>query len=363
MSAELRLRIGSRTCPVRLGAGAAGELAAVWQPAWRSAAIVGDANVLALYGEALAQQARALSDRVVTAELPPGEAHKTRETKAALEDALLAAGLDRGVCVVAVGGGVSLDVAGFVAATYLRGVPHVNVPTSLLAQVDAAIGGKTGVNTPHGKNLIGAFHQPAAVLIDPELLATLPAEEWPNGLAEMVKHAVIADVSLFEWIEAHVDRLAGPTVLDPHPLRRCVEIKAEIVSRDEREAGLRSVLNFGHTVGHALEAATGHAIGHGRAVAIGMVVEGAVARDACGLPPVAFSRLCHVLTELGIGPGTRPGVPFDALAPFLVADKKRRGDALRLALPRAPGQMAGAADGFTVPVALAALRRAWEETA
>jgi len=359
MPSFLTLRLADgRSCPVHIGAGVLDELARVWRPEWREAALIGDARVLELHGDAVLARLRPLATRVEVLSFPPGEHAKTRATKERLEDALLAFGFSRGCCVVGLGGGVSLDLAGFVAATYLRGVAHVNVPTSLLAQVDAAIGGKTGVNTPHGKNLVGAFHQPAAVLIDPALLSTLPADEWGNGLAELVKHAVIADAELLRELAARATSLREPVSLDERLLRRGVEIKIEIVGADEREAGRRSVLNFGHTFGHAIEHALDHEIAHGRAVAMGMVLEAGVACELCGLPPSELELLRRCLADLHL-PTSPPPIDFSRLAPFLGADKKRRDGELRLALPARLGVMAAPESGYTVPVERERLERVW----
>ena len=353
---------GGRRSEVHIGSGALGRLPRLWRPQWHVAALVGDHTVLGLYGERVAGLLRSVGARVVQAGFPPGEAHKTRQTKRALEDRLLEQGLDRSGCVVALGGGISLDLAGYVAATFMRGVDYLSVPTSLLAQVDAAVGGKTGVNTARGKNLVGAFHQPAAVLIDGQLLATLPADQWPNGLAEMVKHAVIADPELLIWIEQNASQLSQPGALEPYPLQRCVEIKAGVVQRDEREHGLRATLNFGHTVGHALERATDHELPHGLAVALGMVVEARLAQRCCGLAAEDARRVQHVLQQLGI-PLTLPTVSARAVVGHMGADKKRRGDGVRMALPCALGQMAGATDGYTVEVERSLVRKVLRELA
>jgi len=351
---------GRRRCEVRVARGCVDALGALWRPQWRTAALVGDANVLGIHGERVRRLLEATAPRVVVCGFPPGEDHKTRETKATLEDRLMAEGLDRQSCVVALGGGISLDLAGFVAATFLRGVPYINVPTSLLAQVEAAVGGKVGVNTASGKNLVGAFHQPAAVLVDSDFLATLPAKQWPNGLAEMIKHSMIADAGLFAWMEQNTRALARPGEMDDHPLARCVEIKSAVVQQDEQERGQRSILNFGHTVGHALEAATAHHLAHGRAVALGMVLEGELACGVCGLPRPHQQRLIQLLASLGID--TRPpALPFTELVPFLEIDKKRQGGALRMALPLRIGEMAGGQQGYTVEVELERLRQVWEE--
>jgi 3-dehydroquinate synthase len=358
MRSELVLELeGGRRCPIRIGGGSLEELAGIWRPEWEEAALLGDARVLELHGERVASLLRPLVRGLVRLSFPAGEASKTRETKARIEDELLDAGVSRHACLVALGGGVSLDLGGFVAATYLRGIPFLGLPSSLLAQVDASIGGKTAVNTRHGKNLIGAFHQPAAVLIDPELLSTLPPAEWGNGLAEMVKHAVIADAGFFAWIEAHAEELARPGAIDPHALWRCVEIKAEAVQADEREHGRRAILNFGHTIGHAVEALD-PAGGHGRAVAIGMRVESLAAREQLGLPGTERARLLRLLERLGLA--ERAPLGFDRLRPHLGLDKKRRGGALRLALPRALGEMEPSGGSFTVAVSEELLERCWE---
>jgi len=349
-------------CPVVFGSCRADQLAQLWDDRWRQVALIGDDQVLAVHGEGVASALRELAPRVERFGFPPGEANKTRATKARLEDALLAGGYTRReTCVVALGGGISLDVAGFVAATYARGVPHLAIPTTLLAMVDAAIGGKTGVNTEHGKNLVGAVRQPRGVLIDSALLATLPAAEWPNGLAELIKHAAIADAELLRWIEVHADELgAGPCAISDAPLARCVTIKGRIVQADQHERGLRSVLNFGHTIGHAVEHATRHRVSHGLAVAWGMRVEAAVATERCDFPRADHRRLVALLERLVPAPPTLP--PFAELKPFLARDKKSdaRG-LLRLALPRAIGVMARAADGeHTLAVTEEALSAAWQ---
>lgn len=350
-----------RSCAVMVGPGSADLIGQLWQPVWREAALLGDARVMALYGAEVAGRLESICGRVITASFPPGEEHKTRATKALIEDQLLSAGLDRQSCIVALGGGISLDVAGFVAATYCRGVPYLNVPTSLLAQVDACLGGKTAVNTPHGKNLIGAFHQPSAVLIDGRYLGTLPEEEWGSGLAEMVKHAVIADLYFFRWLEDHRGELLRPGCLEPYPLRRCLEIKAAVVREDERESGKRSVLNFGHTVGHALEHALAHQLSHGRAVALGMRVEARVATELCGLSVAELERLERLLSGLRLLEPL-PALGFDDLLPYLRLDKKRKDGALRLALPQRLGSMARGGEEHTLAVPPDVLRQAWERS-
>ena len=344
---------------VRVGVPVAGFLAEAWQPAWRTAVIIGDANTDRLFGEETAAGLRPLAERVMRLSFPAGEEHKTRRTKEMLEDAMLAARADRGCCVVALGGGIALDVAGFVAATFLRGVAHLNIATTLLAMVDAAVGGKTGVNTVHGKNLVGAFHHPRAVLLATPWLASLPPDEMRNGLAEAVKHGVVADESLFAELErmaeTGAERPADPVI------RRCVAVKAAVVAEDARETGRRAVLNFGHTVAHAVEKATGHDVGHGAAVAFGMLAEALVAERHSGFPCRDGQRLRGLLARLGFS--LRPPCAFAAAEPYLFADKKNRDGDVRCALPLALGRMAGAESGWTLPVTPAELRAAFEALA
>ena len=344
--------------PLLLGPGALDALPRVWRPAWHAAALVADRNVMRLYGARALRILRRCTPHILPCAFPAGETHKTRQGKAELEDRLLAAGLGRDTCLVALGGGVALDLAGFVAATYLRGIPHVLVPTTLLAQVDAAFGGKTGVNTPAGKNLVGAFHFPEAVLVDPDLLRTLPRTEWLGGLAEVVKHAVVGDPALFCRLERNAERLCSPGTLDPAALRRAAAVKLDVVADDPFEHDRRAVLNFGHTVAHALEAASGHAVPHGFAVAVGMAVESDVAVASCGFPAAERDRLLALLERLGLPTAAR--LPFARLRRYLAIDKKNRAGAVRLALPRRIGRMAGARSGWTLTVDPAVLQAAWE---
>ena len=354
---DLHAPDGTRS-PLLLGSGAREALARIWRPAWRAAAVIADDPVRRRFAPALLRLLRRRVRVVRCYGFPAGEARKTRAVKAALEDRLLADRLDRDTCIVALGGGVTTDLAGFVAATYLRGVPHVLIPTTLLAQIDAAVGGKTGVNTPAGKNLVGAFHFPAAVLVDPRFLATLPDVEWRAGLAEAVKHAVIADPTLFDRLEGRAAGLRRPRALDTDTLRRCIAVKLAVVRDDPLETGRRRVLNLGHTVAHALEAASRHRIPHGLAVAVGLAVEADLAVARCGLPAADRDRIVGLLRRLGL-PTAHP-MPFDRLRPFLEVDKKNRAGAVRFALPRRIGTMAGARSGWTVEVGLDDVRRAWE---
>lgn len=262
-----------RAYPILLGDGLLGSPALLEPFAGTQALVVTNAAVA---GRHLGKLRASLSatEQVDVVEIGDGESHKTLDTYAAILDALIAKRHNRTTTVVALGGGVVGDVAGFAAATYQRGVGLIQIPTTLLALVDSSVGGKTAVNHATGKNLIGAFHQPRAVIADVGLLATLPEREFRAGLAEVIKYGVIADAVFFAWLESHIQNLLkrNPTQL-VHAVRRSCEIKAEVVADDEREQGRRAILNFGHTFGHAIEAVTGYdQVLHGEAVAAGMVM-------------------------------------------------------------------------------------------
>lgn len=283
--------------------------------------------------------------------LPPGEGTKTRERWATLTDALLAAGFGRDSAIVAVGGGVVGDLAGFVAATYLRGIPLLLVPTTLLAMLDASVGGKVGVDTPRGKNLVGAFHPPEAVVADPEVLADLPEREYRMGLAEAVKHGVIADAAYFEWMEREAPRLLQRHAATlAHLVRRSVEIKAEVVSADERESGRRATLNAGHTVAHALEQVSGFSLPHGEAVGLGLLVESRLAEAEGWCLPGAAARIRALLTVLGLPTRLDPAWRADRLVEAMGRDKKNRAGAIRIAPPVELGRSEARAGEWTVPV-------------
>lgn len=273
-----------------------------------------------------------------------GEPHKTRETWAALTDRMLELRFGRDSCVVAVGGGVTGDVAGFVAATYMRGIPLVQVPTTLLAMIDASVGGKTGVDTPAGKNLVGAFHSPQVVIADPAVLATLPPLQLRSGLAEAVKHGAILDADYFGWIHAHADGLLS---LDGAALAqlvaRSVQLKADIVSADPLETGKRAILNFGHTIGHALERFAGYTIPHGFAVSVGLCVEAALGEAAGVTQPGTADALRALLARLDLP--VRAEYQPDALLDAMVVDKKARASQPRFVLLRAVGACAPDARG------------------
>lgn len=274
--------------------------------------------------------------------LPAGERYKTLRSVAKIYDAALAFGLERSSTLVALGGGVIGDMVGFAAATWLRGIPFVQVPTSLLAMVDAAIGGKTGVNHPGGKNLIGAFYQPRLVWIDPTVLKTLPPREFTSALAEVIKYGVIQAADLFEFLEdrPQLSRYTDFTPADLHYLlRRCAECKAWVVQQDEKEAGLRAILNYGHTLGHALEAATGYRrYLHGEAVAIGMVAAGEIARRLGWWSAAEAERQRRLIEKAGLPSRWPAGIPWEAVLQAMQADKKVKQGRIRFVLPRRIGQ-------------------------
>lgn len=296
------------------------------------------------HGDRVVRMLRAagLSTTVLT--FPDGEPHKTRQTWAALTDRMLELGFGRDSCVIALGGGVTGDLAGFVAATYMRGVPFVQLPTTLLAMIDASVGGKTGVDTPAGKNLVGAFHAPRIVIIDPAELATLPHVELRSGLAEAVKHGAVLDAEYFGWIGENVDALlALHAAALEHLITRSIELKADVVSEDPHEAGLRAILNFGHTVGHALERSSGYGLAHGPAVATGMCIEAALG-EAVGVTRAGTARvLAQLLGRLGLP--THAAADPDELIRAIRIDKKARRAVPRFVLLREVGACARADHG------------------
>jgi 3-dehydroquinate synthase len=330
-TAALTLRHATGDCPIFIGSGAIAEL-----PELTAALLPGRRLAIISDNQVAASVPAPLDAPVLT--FPAGEPSKTRDTWARLTDELLALGVGRDGAIVAVGGGVTGDLAGFVAATYLRGIPFVQVPTSLLAMLDASIGGKTGVDVPAGKNLVGAFHQPAAVVVDPRVLRSLPEREYRSGLAEAVKHAAIADAEHFAWLRAQAEALIArdEAALDAL-LRRSIAIKAAVVMEDEREGGRRAVLNAGHTVAHAVEAASGYAVLHGEAVAIGMVAEARLG-EALGVTAAGTAGALADLLEALALPTLLPGdLSRDAVIAAMQADKKNRGRDIRFALLKAVG--------------------------
>lgn len=309
-------------------------------------AVITDAHVGPLYAR---RAATAFGDRATVFTIPAGEAAKTRETWSQLTDEMLAAGFARDTTVVAIGGGVVGDVGGFVAATYMRGVKVVQVPTTLLAMIDASIGGKTGVDTLAGKNLVGAFHQPSLVIVDPQTLATLPTNQFRAGLAEALKHGVVANAEYFALIAAARESTARDDAMLMDVVTESVRIKASIVERDERESGMRKVLNFGHTIGHAIESVSSYRLLHGEAVSIGMVLEANLA-ERIGVADRGTAAAIHdALTSIGL-PTAVPVLDRDAILHATKSDKKARAGRVEYALPARIGQMAAEHSGWGTPV-------------
>lgn len=337
---------------VTVRAGALDDLADRVRTLWpdRTVALITDETVRALLSDRLAG-----GPWTIVLSVPPGEASKSRARWEALTDALSAAGFSRDAAIVALGGGVVGDLAGFVAATFARGIPFLQVPTTLLAMVDSSVGGKTGVDTPQGKNLVGAFHPPAAVLADPAVLATLPLHHYRGGLAEMAKHGVVADAAYWAELQAAAPALAArsPEILTSL-IRRSVELKAAVVSEDEREAGRRSVLNAGHTVAHAIEQLSRFAVSHGDAVAIGLVAEAHLA-ESIGVATAGLAgEISRGLRTLGLPTHVPGDLAAIALLDAMRLDKKRSSTHLRFALPQRIGVMARDNTSWTIPIADAA---------
>lgn len=303
--------------------------------------LVANPHVFELYGQrAIASLEKAGFD-VAYHLIPDGELHKTLTSVEGIYDAAYAHRMERSSGIVALGGGIIGDMSGFAAATWLRGIQFIQVPTSLLAMVDASIGGKTGVNHPLGKNLIGAFHQPRLVLIDPQVLNTLPVREFRAGMAEVIKYGIICDADLFEQLDA-VDDLSDyshmPESLMQTILLRSCQAKAIVVSKDEKEAGLRAILNYGHTIAHAIESITGYtAVTHGEAVAIGMVAAGEIAVRLEMWPKALSDRQTALIQKAGLPTQVPAGLDHEQLITLLQSDKKVEDGKVRFILPTAIG--------------------------
>ena len=336
------VELGARRYQIQIGAGLLGD-----PTTWRDLAGDGDALIVtnptvgALYLQRLHDALAAAHSRVLSVELADGEEHKHWQTLNQVFDALLRAGCDRRTTVYALGGGVVGDIAGFAAASFMRGVPYVQVPTTLLAQVDSSVGGKTAINHPLGKNLIGAFHQPQGVVCDLGALKTLPERELRAGLAEVVKYGAISDWAFFEWVEQRAAALlARDATALAHAVQRSCEIKAAIVAQDERESDVRAILNFGHTFGHAIEAGLGFGQWlHGEAVAAGMVL-GASLSVRLGLIDAGVThRLTALLSRLGL-PTQAPALGTERWLSLMRLDKKALGREIRFVVLTGKGQAA-----------------------
>lgn len=341
---SVSINLGDRSYSILIGVDLLADPASFdGLPSGGQALIVSNETVAPLYLERLCASLQARHRQVHTVVLPDGEAHKQWPTLQHIFDALLTAECDRKSVLYALGGGVVGDMTGFAAACFMRGVAFVQVPTTLLAQVDSSVGGKTGINHPLGKNMVGAFHQPLRVLCDLGVLRTLPARELSAGLAEVIKYGPIADMDFLAWIEAHVDdlrALAVPAL--SHAVRRSCEIKAAVVSSDEREAGLRAILNFGHTFGHAIEAGMGYGAWlHGEAVGCGMVMAARLSQ-AVGLVDEAFvERIERLVVRAGL-PVVAPVLDarrnVDRYLELMRVDKKAEGGEIRFVLIDGPGR-------------------------
>lgn len=289
------------------------------------AAVVTNPTVAGLYAETVTASLAAAGFQPLLIQVPDGEVYKTSQTLHQVYDQLIEAGIDRRCFIVALGGGVVGDLAGFAAATYLRGIPFVQLPTTLLAQVDSSVGGKTGIDHPRGKNLIGAFYQPRLVLADVDTLTSLPEREYRAGLAEVVKYGVVLDRAFFELLEANLERLlARDRELIITVVARCCALKAWVVEQDEHEAGLRAVLNYGHTLGHAFEALAGYAgLVHGEAISIGMTLAAQISEREGLCSADDRERVVALLHGLGL-PTEMPPADRDELIAALTQDKKSR---------------------------------------
>ncbi|GBC77086.1 3-dehydroquinate synthase [bacterium HR08] len=341
--ARIRVALGERSYDIVIGAevlARAGESVRAVLGGAPRLALISNARVFGLYGAKLRSSLRRAGFPVSVHLIGDGERYKTMRTVERLYGELADQHLDRASAIVALGGGVVGDVAGFVAATFLRGIAYVQIPTTLVAAIDSSVGGKTGVNVPQGKNLVGAFHQPRLVLADVSTLRTLPRRELAAGLCEALKYGVIRDAALFDWIVARVEALKAGEVAALVPvIRRCCEIKADIVRRDERESGLRRILNFGHTFGHALEAVTGYRrFRHGEAVGYGMIMAARLAVRLGLLSSDEAERIRRAVLACGRFPAIADLDP-EAILAAMRHDKKARAGRLTFVLPTRIGHV------------------------
>ncbi len=324
-------------------------------------AIVADSNVAKLYGHSLKERLAGAGLEVDLFVFQSGEQNKTRATKEEIENQLFEKGFGRDSCIIALGGGVSTDLGGYIAATYCRGIPLVMIPTTLLGMVDASIGGKTGVNVPHGKNMLGCIYQPKMVLIDPDTLRSLPLKELRNGAVEMIKHGVIADDRYFADLNDHVDELLS---LHSETLEKAIyescRIKKEIVEHDEKESGKRHLLNFGHTVGHALEHVTNFSISHGEAVAIGMLVESHLAVQLGKLKQRDLNAIKAILIKYGLPLKLEKKFSIESIIDAMTLDKKSQKGIPRFVLINAIGVPVSCESQYSLAVEKAVLVKALE---
>jgi 3-dehydroquinate synthase len=340
---DVPVNLGDRSYNIHIGAGILDRLGGFCSEAGLKGKclIITDENVGGHYAETAVKSLESAGFSVALVSLPPGEQTKCGDQVFGLYSECIKSGLDRKSFIVALGGGVIGDLAGYVAATYLRGIPFVQVPTSLLAMVDSSVGGKTGINLPEGKNLVGAFYQPELVLADLHTLQTLPVREYRAGLAEIVKYGIIYDAPFFELLEEQIHELpkVDNVELLAKVVGRCCEIKADVVAQDEREGGLRAILNFGHTAGHALEKVAGYGeYVHGEAVAIGSIYAARASVERTGLSQTECARIEEIFQNLEL-PVNAPGYEWPELRAALSVDKKTEGGMPRFVLASEIGKV------------------------
>ena len=353
-AARIEIELGERSYPILIGAGLIDQ-ASTWEglPRASTALIVTNEVVGPLYAERVKRALQPHYARVLTVVLPDGESHKTWETLNRIFDVLLGEACDRKTVLFALGGGVIGDMTGFAAACYMRGVPFVQVPTTLLSQVDSSVGGKTAVNHPMGKNMIGAFYQPVRVVCDLDTLQTLPARELSAGLAEVIKYGPIHDMAFLDWIEAQLPALMARDVTAlSWAVQRSCEIKADVAGQDERESGLRAILNFGHTFGHAIEAGLGFGVWlHGEAVGCGMLMAARLSQRLGHVDQAFVDRLATLVGRAGL-PLVGPALGASSYLEHMRVDKKAQNGDIRFVLIQQPGQavVQGAPDALVAEV-------------
>jgi 3-dehydroquinate synthase len=330
----LELELGERSYPIHIGSRLIDQ-AELYKKHLKGSftAVVTNETVAPLYADRVVKTLESLGQKVRLVVLPDGEVYKTWETLQKIFDALLESGADRKSTLVALGGGVIGDMTGFAAACYMRGIRFIQVPTTLLSQVDSSVGGKTGINHPLGKNMVGAFYQPQAVIADLDTLQTLPPKELAAGLAEVIKHGAIADANFFQWLEGNIDSLnaCDPKAMEHAVLRSC-EIKSNVVAQDEKEGGVRATLNFGHTFGHAIEAGMGYGEWlHGEAVGCGMVMAADLSVRVGQLTTDEAERLKKLVAALKL-PTVPPRLGLERYMDLMSVDKKAEGGEVRYIL-------------------------------
>ena len=327
----LQVSLGDRSYPIYIGSGLLGK-PDLFKPhiTGQSIYVVSNTTVAPLYSKKLIQTISGDAKSVHEIILPDGESYKDWATLQKIFDVMLSKGADRKSVIIALGGGVIGDMAGFAAASFMRGIRFIQVPTTLLAQVDSSVGGKTGINHPLGKNMIGAFHQPVAVIADLDTLKTLPPRELSAGLAEVIKHGAIADATFFDWIESHTKELleCDPNAMS-HAVERSCEIKSAVVAADEKESGIRAILNYGHTFGHAIESGLGYGEWlHGEAVGCGMVMAADLSARLGHIPSSDVTRIQELVTALGL-PNCAPKLGNQRFFELMQIDKKSEGGEIR----------------------------------